>query len=144
MTAQAVGSGAQLETQDKNSKRGAAKTPAALDQNQVSNEQSPGAVSEDDDVQMSGDDQVLRLDQDVALPKATITSMISEKLPADVKMANTSKDLIIQLSMAFISNLAAKANTICSDHDKKTIIADHVFEAMHAAKQTHLLGPILD
>jgi hypothetical protein len=69
MTAQAVGSGAQLETQDKNSKRVAAKTPAALDQNQVSNEQSPGAVSEDDDVQMSGDDQVLRLDQDVALPK---------------------------------------------------------------------------
>ena len=62
MTAQAVGSGAQLETQDKNSKRVAAKTPAALDQNQVSNEQSPGAVSEDDDVQMSGDDQVLRLD----------------------------------------------------------------------------------
>jgi histone H3/H4 len=70
--------------------------------------------------------------------------MISEKLPADVKMANTSKDLIISLSMSFISNLAAKANTICSEHNKKTIIAEHVFEAMYSAKQTHLLGPILD
>jgi histone H3/H4 len=59
-------------------------------------------------------------------------------------MASTSKDLIIALSMSFISNLASKANTICSNHNKKTIVAEHVFEAMHEAKQTYLLGPIFD
>lgn len=70
--------------------------------------------------------------------------MIQEKLPEDVRMSNSSKDLIITLSMAFISNLAAKANTICATHNKKTIVAEHVFEAMHEAKQTYLLGPIFD
>lgn len=44
--------------------------------------------------------------------------------------------------MSFISNLAAKANTICATHNKKTIVAEHVFEAMHEAKQTQLLAPI--
>jgi histone H3/H4 len=46
--------------------------------------------------------------------------------------------------MSFISNLASKANVICSNHNKKTIVAEHVFEAMHEAKQTYLLGPIFD
>lgn len=59
-------------------------------------------------------------------------------------MSNASKDLLISLSMSFISNLAAKANTICAKHNKKTIVAEHVFEAMHEAKQTQLLAPILD
>jgi hypothetical protein len=40
--------------------------------------------------------------------------------------------------------LAAKANRICATHSKKTIVAEHVFEAMHESKQTQLLGPILD
>jgi len=72
--------------------------------------------------------------------------MIQDKLnslPYEAKMANTSKDLIVQMSMSFISNLAAKANTICTDHSKKTIVAEHVFEAMHESKQTHLLAPVL-
>ena len=59
-------------------------------------------------------------------------------------MANTSKDLIMQLSMHFIQNLAAKSNEICSKHDKKTIVAEHVFEAMNVGKQTYLLAPIFD
>jgi hypothetical protein len=50
--------------------------------------------------------------------------------------------MIIALSMSFISNLAAKANTICATHNKKTIVAEHVFEAMYEAKQTQILGPI--
>ena len=54
--------------------------------------------------------------------------------PQPPKMSSTSKDLVIQLSMQFISNLAAKANTICSEHNKKTIVAEHVFEAMYQAK----------
>lgn len=44
--------------------------------------------------------------------------------------------------MSFISNLAAKANAVCATHNKKTIVAEHVFEAMYEAKQTQILGPI--
>lgn len=59
-------------------------------------------------------------------------------------MSNASKDLLIACSMSFISNLAAKANSICATHNKKTIIAEHVFQAMHEAKQTFVLAPILE
>jgi len=51
--------------------------------------------------------------------------------------------MIIAMSMSFISNLTAKANKICATHNKKTIVAEHVFEAMYESKQTQLLGPIL-
>ena len=44
--------------------------------------------------------------------------------------------MIIAMSMSFISNLAAKANKICATHNKKTIVAEHVFEAMYESKQT--------
>jgi len=46
--------------------------------------------------------------------------------------------------MSFIANLSAKANTLCAKHNKKTIVAEHVFEAMHEAKQTQFLGPIFN
>jgi histone H3/H4 len=43
----------------------------------------------------------------------------------------------------FVANLAAKANTLCATHKKKTIVAEHVFEALYEQKQSHLLGPVL-
>lgn len=58
-------------------------------------------------------------------------------------MSNAAKDLLITLSMSYISNLAAKANSICATHNKKTIIAEHVFQAMHEAKQSFVLAPVL-
>ena len=70
--------------------------------------------------------------------------MIQEKLPEDVKMATLAKDLLIGLSTMFVANLAAKANTLCATHKKKTIVAEHVFEALYEQKQSHLLGPILN
>jgi histone H3/H4 len=57
--------------------------------------------------------------------------MIQEYLPEDVKMAVQSKDLLINLSTLFVANLTAKANTLCAQHKKKTLVAEHVFEALY-------------
>lgn len=58
-------------------------------------------------------------------------------------MANASKDLLIQLSMSFVTSLSAKANVVCGEHGKKTIFPEHVFESLHAQKQSGLLAPVL-
>lgn len=59
-------------------------------------------------------------------------------------MANTSKDLLIQLSMHFVTSLSARANVVCAENGKKTIFPEHVFESLHKAKQAPLLAPILN
>lgn len=65
--------------------------------------------------------------------------MIQDKLPDDVKMASDSKDLLITLSTIFVANLAVKANTLCVNNKKKTMNAEHVFEALYNQKQSYLL-----
>jgi histone H3/H4 len=70
--------------------------------------------------------------------------MIQDKLPDDVKMATQAKDLLINLSTMFVANLASKANTLCATHKKKTIVAEHVFEALYEQKQSHLLAQALN
>ena len=75
---------------------------------------------------------------------ATICQLIQEKLPDDVKMATQAKDLLINLSTMFVANLAAKANTLCATHKKKTMVAEHVFEALYEQKQSHLLSQALN
>ncbi len=59
-------------------------------------------------------------------------------------MATSSKDLLISLSMHFVTNLSAKANTLCATHKKKTIVAEHVFEALYEQKQSYLLATVLE
>jgi histone H3/H4 len=72
-----------------------------------------------------------------------MTQLIQEKLPEDVKMANSTKELLISLGMSFVVNLSDKANVFCNNHNKKTIVAEHVFEALHDQKQLYLLGPVI-
>ena len=49
-------------------------------------------------------------------------------------MSNTSRDLLISLSMTFLNHLADVSNNICTKRDKKTIIPEHVFDAMTVSK----------
>jgi len=54
-------------------------------------------------------------------------------------MATQSKDLLINLSNIFVANISAKAYQLCSLNKKKTMNAEHVFEALYNQKQSHLL-----
>ena len=59
-------------------------------------------------------------------------------------MSTTSKDLLISLAMNFVTNVSARANSVCAEHNKKTIFPEHVFEALHTTKQNHFLTASMD
>ena len=61
---------------------------------------------------------------------ATVNSLIMEKLPKDARISTSSKDMIIQLCMTFLTSLSAKANNVCGAKNKKTVCPDHVIDAM--------------
>ena len=56
--------------------------------------------------------------------------MIAEKLPQGTKMSVEAKNLIINLCMDFLTQLAAQSNEECGKRSKKTIMPDHVIDAM--------------
>ncbi|KAI1792854.1 histone-fold-containing protein [Ganoderma leucocontextum] len=92
-------------------------------------------------------------DEDLSLPKATVTKMIAELLPNDVTCAKETRDLIIEccvgevnlrhfrprtyvdapsanLFAEFIHLISSEANEICEQESKKTIAPDHIISAL--------------
>ncbi|KAL1131784.1 hypothetical protein AAG570_011397 [Ranatra chinensis] len=76
---------------------------------------SSGAISNEDD--------------DLTLPRASINKMIKEILPT-MRVANESRELILNCCTEFIHLIASEANEICNQNKKKTINADHVLKAL--------------
>ncbi|CAG8538051.1 33590_t:CDS:2 [Gigaspora margarita] len=60
-------------------------------------------------------------DDDLSLPKATVTKLITEMLPPDINCAKDTRDLLIDCCVA---------NDICEKDAKKTIAAEHVIDAL--------------
>ncbi|KAI0771914.1 histone-fold-containing protein [Trametes elegans] len=69
-------------------------------------------------------------DEDLSLPKATVTKMITELLPNDVTCAKDTRDLIIECCVEFIHLISSEANEICEQESKKTIAPDHIISAL--------------
>ncbi|KAI0824595.1 histone-fold-containing protein [Trametes gibbosa] len=69
-------------------------------------------------------------DEDLSLPKATVTKMIAELLPNDVTCAKETRDLIIECCVEFIHLISSEANEICEQGSKKTIAPDHIISAL--------------
>ncbi|KAH9853706.1 histone-fold-containing protein [Lenzites betulinus] len=69
-------------------------------------------------------------DEDLSLPKATVTKMIAELLPNDVTCAKETRDLIIECCVEFIHLISSEANEICEQESKKTIAPDHIISAL--------------
>ncbi|SJL01735.1 related to TATA-binding protein-associated phosphoprotein Dr1 protein [Armillaria ostoyae] len=69
-------------------------------------------------------------DDDLSLPKATVTKMISELLPNDVVCAKETRDLVIECCVEFIHLISSEANEICEQESKKTIAPDHIISAL--------------
>ena len=69
-----------------------------------------------------------------------MNQLILEKLPADdIRISNTSKDLILQFCMSMLNTLTAKSNDVCGANNKKTVCPDHVIEAMVVSLNGHQL-----
>ncbi|CAG8434935.1 15386_t:CDS:2 [Funneliformis mosseae] len=70
------------------------------------------------------------LDDELSLPKATVTKLITEMLPPDIACAKDTRDLLIDCCVEFIHLIASEANEICEKEAKKTIAAEHVITAL--------------
>ncbi|KAL0680710.1 hypothetical protein Bca4012_047557 [Brassica carinata] len=80
--------------------------------------------------------------EDASLPKATMTKIIKEMLPADVRVARDAQDLLIECCVAdliirnvvgpeFINLISSESNEVCNKEDKRTIAPEHVLKALH-------------
>ena len=64
------------------------------------------------------------------LSVAPIKQLIMEKLPASARIHQQSKELISDLSMQFLMQLAKQANEFCNANKRKTVCPDHVLDAL--------------
>eukprot|EP00026_Physarum_polycephalum_P015686 Phypoly_transcript_16424.p1 GENE.Phypoly_transcript_16424~~Phypoly_transcript_16424.p1 ORF type:complete len:237 (+),score=75.52 Phypoly_transcript_16424:29-712(+) len=71
-------------------------------------------------------------DDNLSLPKATVSKLIKEMLPEDVKCSNDTRDLILECCVEFIHLISSEANDIANKEKKKTIAAEHVLKALTA------------
>ncbi|EMS60245.1 Protein Dr1-like protein [Triticum urartu] len=71
--------------------------------------------------------------EDVSLPKSTMTKIIKEMLPPDVRVARDTQDLLVECCVEFINLLSSESNDVCSRDDKKTIAPEHVIRALQAS-----------
>ncbi|KAJ3162937.1 negative cofactor 2 transcription regulator complex subunit ncb2 [Geranomyces variabilis] len=60
-------------------------------------------------------------EEDLSLPKATVTKLINEMLPEDINCAKEARDLIAECCVA---------NEACEKEAKKTIAGEHVITAL--------------
>ncbi|XP_014208603.1 protein Dr1 [Copidosoma floridanum] len=68
-------------------------------------------------------------DDELTLPRASMNKMIKEILP-HVRVANESRELILNCCTEFIHLLSSEANDICNQQQKKMIMAEHVLQAL--------------
>ncbi|KAG4137262.1 hypothetical protein ERO13_A07G056700v2 [Gossypium hirsutum] len=68
--------------------------------------------------------------EDASLPKATMTKIIKEMLPPDVRVARDAQDLLIECCVEFINLISSESNEVCNREDKRTIAPEHVLKAL--------------
>jgi len=68
-------------------------------------------------------------DDELTLPRASINKIIKELVPT-VRVANESRELILNCCSEFIHLISSEANEVCNLRNKKTINAEHVLEAL--------------
>ncbi|KAL6586237.1 Down-regulator of transcription 1 [Orobanche minor] len=75
-------------------------------------------------------DIVGKTKEDASLPKATMTKIIKEMLPPDVRVARDTQDLLIECCVEFINLISSESNEVCNREDKRTIAPEHVLKAL--------------
>lgn len=68
--------------------------------------------------------------EDASLPKATMTKIIKEMLPPDVRVARDAQDLLIECCVEFINLISSESNEVCNREEKRTIAPEHVIKAL--------------
>ncbi|KAI5481901.1 histone-fold-containing protein [Pseudohyphozyma bogoriensis] len=84
-------------------------------------------MSDNEDVAFGGSN-----DEDLGLPKATIAKLIQELLPPEFTCAKDAKDLMAECCKEFVLAISSEANEICEKDAKKTMLPEHILEALKA------------
>ncbi|KAI9117682.1 hypothetical protein K1719_011848 [Acacia pycnantha] len=79
---------------------------------------------------MDSMDIVGKSKEDASLPKATMTKIIKEMLPPDVRVARDAQDLLIECCVEFINLVSSESNEVCNREDRRTIAPEHVLKAL--------------
>ncbi|KAJ8536363.1 hypothetical protein K7X08_034764 [Anisodus acutangulus] len=66
----------------------------------------------------------------IAAMSATMTKIIKEMLPPDVRVARDAQDLLIECCVEFINLISSASNEVCNRVDKRTIAPEHVLKAL--------------
>ncbi|KAI3761252.1 hypothetical protein L1987_51664 [Smallanthus sonchifolius] len=61
---------------------------------------------------------------------ATMTKIIKEMLPPDVRVARDTQDLLIECCVEFINLISSESNEVCGREDRRTITPEHVLKAL--------------
>uniref|UniRef100_U5EXT9 Protein Dr1 n=1 Tax=Corethrella appendiculata TaxID=1370023 RepID=U5EXT9_9DIPT len=83
-------------------------------------------MSDDHDDLISPNNQE---DDELTLPRASINKIIKELIP-NLRVANESRELLLNCCTEFIHLISSEANEVCNQKNKKTINAEHVLEAL--------------
>ncbi|XP_060172646.1 protein Dr1 homolog [Lycium barbarum] len=75
-------------------------------------------------------DIVGKTKEDASLPKATMTKIIKEMLPPDVRVARDTQDLLIECCVEFINLISSESNEVCNREERRTIAPEHVLKAL--------------
>ncbi|RDX72023.1 Protein Dr1-like protein, partial [Mucuna pruriens] len=75
-------------------------------------------------------DIVGKAKEDASLPKATMTKIIKEMLPPDVRVARDAQDLLIECCVEFINLISSESNEVCNKEERRTIAPEHVLKAL--------------
>ncbi|CAI9738909.1 protein Dr1-like [Octopus vulgaris] len=70
-----------------------------------------------------------RDDDELSIPRAALNKMIKELVP-NIRVANDSRELILNCCTEFIHLVSSEANEICNKQTKKTISPEHVLAAL--------------
>jgi down-regulator of transcription 1 len=68
-------------------------------------------------------------EDELTLPRASINKIIKEIIP-NVRVAQDSRELILNCCTEFIHLISSEANEICNQNQKKTINAEHVLSGI--------------
>ncbi|GMH34296.1 hypothetical protein BSKO_02130 [Bryopsis sp. KO-2023] len=69
-------------------------------------------------------------ENDVSLPKATLSKMIREFMPADLRLAGDTMDMLIECCTEFVSLVSSESNDVSNCEKRNTIHPEHVLRAL--------------
>ena len=67
---------------------------------------------------------------EIALPKSTMSRVIKERLPEDMKIAAEANEVVMRCCEEFVHMIAATANEISEKEKKSTIVPDHILKSL--------------